>query len=183
MFSSVQSLSHVWPFATPWTAAHQASLSITNSQSLLRLTSIVSVMPSSHLILCHPLLLLPSIFPSSGSFPMSQFFASGGQGIGVTASASVLPKNIQNWFLLGLAGWISLQSKGHIRVFSNITVLKHQFFDRSLPFFSLQPLPSSSQQCYVEFFSCFECLPSDFPTSQRKNCFQTVKMIRLGPPE
>ena len=63
-FSSVQSLSHVWLFATPWTAAHQASLSITKSRSSLKLTSIESVMPSSHLILCHPLLLLPSIFPS-----------------------------------------------------------------------------------------------------------------------
>ena len=62
--SSVQSLSHVWPFVTPWTAAHQASLSITNSQSLLKLMSIESVIPSNHLILCCPLLLLPSIFPS-----------------------------------------------------------------------------------------------------------------------
>ena len=64
IFSSVQSLSHVWPFATPWTAAHQASLSITNSQSLLKLMSIASVMPSNHLILFHPLLFLPSTFPS-----------------------------------------------------------------------------------------------------------------------
>ena len=67
-FSSVRSLSHVQFSATPWTAAHQASLSITNSQSLLRLTSIESVMPSNHLILCHPLLLLPSIFPSIRAF-------------------------------------------------------------------------------------------------------------------
>ena len=122
-------------------------------------------------------------FPVSTFFPMSWLFASGGQSMGVSASPSVLPINIQDWFPLGLAGWISLQSKGHARVFSNITVLKHQFFDRSLPFFSLQPLPSSSQQCYVGFFSCFEPLPSAFPTSQRKNCFQTVKMIRLYPPE
>ena len=64
MFNSVQSLSHVQLFATPWTAAHQATLSITNSQSLLKLTSLKSVIPSNHLILCHPLLLLPSIFPS-----------------------------------------------------------------------------------------------------------------------
>ena len=68
IFSSVQSLSHVWLFATPWTAARQASLSITNSQSLLKLMSIESVMPSNHLTLCHPLLLLPSIFPSIGVF-------------------------------------------------------------------------------------------------------------------
>ena len=70
-FSSVQSLSRVWLFATPWIAAHQASLSITNSQSLLKLTSIKSVMPSNHLILCHPLLLLSSIFPSIKVFSNS----------------------------------------------------------------------------------------------------------------
>ena len=97
--SSVQSLNHVWLFLTPWTAAHQASLSITNSQSLLELMSIESVMSSYHLILCHPLLLLPSVFPAPGSILMSQFFASGGQSIG--ALASVLPMNIQDWFPLG----------------------------------------------------------------------------------
>ena len=111
-FSSVQSLSRVWLFVTPWTAAHQASLSITNSWSLLKLMSIQSVMPSNHLILCCPLLLMPSIFPSIRSFPVSQFFASGGQSIGVSASASVLLMNIQNLFPLELTGWISLQSKG-----------------------------------------------------------------------
>ena len=108
-FSSVQLLSHVWLSVTPWTVAHQASLSITNSWSLLKLMSIESVMPSNHLILCHPLLLLPSIFPASGSFPMSQFFTSGGQSIGVSASASVLPMNIQDWFTLGWTCWNSLQ--------------------------------------------------------------------------
>ena len=128
-FSSVQLLSHVRLFATPWTAAHQASLSITNSWSLLKLMSIGSVMLSNHLILCHPLL-LP--FPASGSFQMSQFFTSGGQSIGVSVSASVLPVNIQDWFPLGLPGWISLQSKGLKRVFSNTTVQKHQFFDAQL---------------------------------------------------
>ena len=87
--SSVQSLSHVQLFVTPWIAARQASMSLTNSQSSLRLTSIESVMPSSHLILCHPLLLLPSIFPSIRVFS-SQLFASGGQSIGVSASISVL---------------------------------------------------------------------------------------------
>ena len=110
--SSVQSLSHVWLFATPCTAARQASLSITNSWSLLKLMSIESVMPSNHLILCCPLLFLPSIFPSIRVFPVSQFFASGGQSIGVSALASVLPVNIQDWFPLGWTGWISLQSKG-----------------------------------------------------------------------
>ena len=98
----------------PWTAAHQASLSTANSQSMLKLMSIESVMPSNHLILCHPLLFLASIFPASGSFLMSQFFASGGQSIGVSASASVLPMNTQDWFLLGWTGWISLQSRPHL---------------------------------------------------------------------
>ena len=99
-FSSVQSLSHVQLFAITWTAAHQASLSIINSQSLLMSTELV--VPSNHLILCCPLLLLPSIFPSIRSFPMSQFFASRGQSI--WTSASVLPMNIQDWFPLGLTG-------------------------------------------------------------------------------
>ena len=87
----VQSLSRVRLFATPWTTVHQASLSITNSRSPPKPTSIVSVMPFNHLILCRPLLLLPSIFTLSGSFPMSQLFASGGQSIGVSPSTSVLP--------------------------------------------------------------------------------------------
>ena len=106
--SSLQLLSCVWLSATPWTGARQASLSITNSQSLLKLMSIELVMPSNHLILSRPLLLLPSIFPSiRRSFQMSQLFASGGQSIGVSASASVLPMNIQDWFPLGLTGLIS----------------------------------------------------------------------------
>ena len=82
------------------------------SQSLLKLMSIESVMPFNNLALCHPLLLLPSIFPALGSFVMSQLFASGGQSIGVSASASVLPMNIQDWFPLRLTGLISLQSTG-----------------------------------------------------------------------
>ena len=121
-FSSVQSLSHVQLFSIPWTAASQASLSITNSRSLLKLMFIVSVMPSNHLILCCPLLLLSSIFPSIRVFPVSRFFASCGQSIGVSASASVLPMNIQDWFPLGWSGWISLQSKALSQVFSNTTV-------------------------------------------------------------
>ena len=101
-FSSVAQLCLI--LCDPMNRSSQASLSITNSQSLFRLMSIESVMPSSHLILCRPLL-LPSIFPASGSFPISQFFASGGQSIGVSASASILPVNIQDWFPLGLTGW------------------------------------------------------------------------------
>ena len=123
LVSPVQSLSRVWLFATPWIAACQASLSITNSWSLLKPMSIESVMPSSHLILCRPLLLLPPISPSIRSFPMSQLFAWGGQSTGVSASASVLPMITQDWSPLGWTGWVSLQSKGLSRVFRNKAIL------------------------------------------------------------
>ena len=115
----------VFDSVTLWTAVCQASLSITNPQSPLKLMFIKSMMPSNHLILCRPLLLLPSIFTSIRSFPMNQFFTSGGQEIGASASVSVLPMNIQDWFPLGCTGCISLQSKGLSRVFSNTTVQKH----------------------------------------------------------
>ena len=128
LVQSVQSLSHVWLFMTHG----QASLSITNSQSLLKLMSIESVMPSNHLILCYHLSSRLQSFPASESFPMSQFFASGGQIVGVSASASVLPMIIQDWFILGWIGWISLQSKGLSRVFCNTTVQNHQFFGAQL---------------------------------------------------
>ena len=124
-----QSLSPVQLFATPWTVAHQASLSITISQSLLKIMSIESVLPSSHLIIfCRPPLLLPSIFPSIGVFSNE----SGGQSIGASASPSILPMNIQDWFPFGWKGWISLLWKRCPRVFSNTTVLKHQFFSTQL---------------------------------------------------
>ena len=135
-FSSVAQLCPT--LVTPWTAGHQASLSITNSQSLFKLMSIKLVMPSNHLILCHPLFLLPLIFPNIRVFSKSvlhirsQFFTSGGRNIGVSASASVLPMNIQDWSPLGWTGWISLQSKGLSRVFSNTTVQKHQFLSTQL---------------------------------------------------
>ena len=222
---SVQLLSRIRLFATPWTAACQASLSITNSQSLLKHISMESVMPSNYLILCHPLFLPQRTFPTqglnpcllhllhwqvgslplsylgsltgvlsvqfshsvmsnslwthglqhrrlhcpsptpracsnscpssrwyhptilfsvipvssdllsfsaSGCFPMSQFFTSGGQSIGASASASVLPMNIQDWFPLGWTGWISLQSKGLLRVFCNTSFQKHQLFSTQL---------------------------------------------------
>ena len=106
-------------------------LSFTNSWSSLKLTSIESVMPSSHLILCCPLLLLPQSLSASGSFPMSQLLAWGGQSTAVSALASFLPKNTQDWSL-EWTGWISLQSKGLSTVFSNITVQKHQFFGAQL---------------------------------------------------
>ena len=133
----IQLLSHVQPFLIPLcclTAARQAPLSSDVSQSLLKFMSIEStesVMLSNHLILCHPLLLLPLVFTSIRSFPVSQLFASGGQSIGAWASASVLPMNIQGWFPLGLTGLI-LQSKGFSRVFSSSTVWKHQFFGTQL---------------------------------------------------
>ena len=139
LISSVQSLSHVRLFATPWVTAHQASLSITNSQSLPKFMSIESVMPSSHLILLIPFSSCPQSLPASGSF-LSQLFAWGGQSIGVSASASVLPMNTHDWSLLGWTGWISLQSKGLSRVFSSTTVQKHQFFGSQLSSQSSSPI-------------------------------------------
>ena len=128
-----QSLTRVWLFVTPWTIAHQFPLSSTISLSLLKFMSIESVMPSNHLILCF----CPQFFPASGSFPVSQLFASGGQSSGASATASVLPVNIQDWFPLGWTGWISFQSKGLSRVFSNTTVEKHQFWASA--FFMCEP--------------------------------------------
>ena len=131
VFSSVQSLSYVWLFLTPWTATRQASLSITSFQSLPKPMSIESVMPSNHPIICHPILLLPSIFSSIRVFSNESALCRGGQTIGVSASTTVLPMNTQDWSL-GWTGWISLQSKGLSRVFSNNTVQKHQFFGAQL---------------------------------------------------
>ena len=113
------------------------------SQSLLKLMSIDSVMPSNHPIICHPLL-LPSIFPSTRcffSFPMRWLFTSGGQSIGASTSASVLPITIQGWFPFWLTGLISLLPKGLSRVFSSLTVQKHQFF-------STQPSLSSNSHIH-----------------------------------
>ena len=108
IFSSVQPFSCVRLFATPWTAAHQASLSITISRSLLKLMSIESVMPSNSLILCHPLLLCLQSFPASGSFPVSQFFTSCGQSIGVSVSAAVLPMNKYSGLISFRMNWFDL---------------------------------------------------------------------------
>ena len=129
---SFQSLSHVQLFATPWTAAYQASLSITNSQSLLKLMYTKLVMPSNHLILCCPLLFSPSIFPSIRVFsnesalrirwPKDWSF-----------SFSISPSNEYSGLIsLRLTSWISVQSKGLSRIFSNTTVQKHQFFGTQL---------------------------------------------------
>ena len=131
-FSSVQSLSRVWLFATPWIAARQASLSITNSRSSPKLMCIELVMPSCHLILCCPLLFLPSIFPSIRVFSNESALRIRWPSIGASASASVLPMNTQDWSPSEWNGWTSLQSKGLARVFSNTTVQKHQFFSAQL---------------------------------------------------
>ena len=125
-FSSVQSLSRVWLLATPWIAARQAPGVYSNSCPLSQW--------------CHPAISssvvpffsCPQSLPASGSFPMSQLFTWGGQSIGVSASASVLPLNTQDWSPSGWTGWISLQSKGLSRAFSNTTVQKHQFFGAQL---------------------------------------------------
>ena len=134
--SSVQSHSRVRLFATPWFAACQASLSITNPRSLPKLMSIESVMLSTISSSVVPFSSCPQSLPASGSFPISQLFTWRGQSIRVSASASVLPRNTQDWSPLGWTGWISLQSKGLSRVFSNTTVQKHQFFGAS--FFTVQ---------------------------------------------
>ena len=120
----------LWP--TPWIAARQASMSITNSRGLHKPISIESVMPPNYLILCRPLLLPPSIFSSIRVFSNESVLCIRWPKYGVSASASVLPMNIQDWFPLEWTGWISLQSKGLSRVFSNTTVQKHQFFGTQL---------------------------------------------------
>ena len=129
MLAFISGLSHplCWTHH-PWTTACQVSLNFTVSQSLLKLMSIQSVMPSNHLILCCPILLLPSIFPSIRVFASESALASGSQRIGASAPASALPVNFQGWFPLGLVGLISLQYKGLSRVFFSTTVQKHQFF-------------------------------------------------------
>ena len=123
---SDQSLSRVRLFATPWIAACQAALSITNFRSSLRLTSIESVMPSSPFSSC------PQSIPASESFLMSQLFARGGQSTGVSALATFLPKKSQGWSPSEWTGWISLQSKGLSGVFYNTVLQKHQFFSTQL---------------------------------------------------
>ena len=145
LINSVQSLICVWLPVTPCAAAHQASLSITNSQSY----------SNSHPLgwWCHPtisssvapLYSCHQSFPASGSFPMSQFFASGGQSIGVSASESVLQMNIQDLFPLGWTGWISLLSKGLSRIFLNTTVQKHKFLGAQ---FSFSPTFTSIHDCW-----------------------------------
>ena len=127
---TVQSPSHVWLSATPWTAAHQTSLSFTISLSLLKLMSTESMVPSNHLILYHPLLLLPSIFPSVRVFSSeSAVYIRWWKYWSFNFSIhSFLPMNIQGWFLIGLTSLISLLSKELSRVISSSRIQKHQFF-------------------------------------------------------
>ena len=125
-FVAVQSLYRIQIFVTPWTAAHQALLSSTISQSLLKFLSTESVMLSN----ATSFFCLQS-FPASGFFPMSRHFASSGQNIWASTSASVLPMNFQDWFPLWLTGLITLQSKELSRVFSSTTNWKHQLFGTS----------------------------------------------------
>ena len=140
--SSVQSLSPVQLFATTWIAACQASLSITNSKSSLRLKTIESVVPSSHLILCHPLLLLPPIPPSNRVFSNESTLRMRWPKYW-SFSFSIIPsKNTQGWSPSEWTGWISLQSKGLKRVFSITTVQKHQFF-------SAQPSSQSNSHIHT----------------------------------
>ena len=134
--SSVQSLSCVQLFVTPWTAAWQASLSITNSWSLIKHVHQASDTTQLSQSSVFPFSSCLQSFPASGSFPRSQFFTSDGQNIGISASASVLAMNIQDFFPLGLTGLISLQAKGFSRPFSNTTVEKHQFFSAQLSLWS-----------------------------------------------
>ena len=137
----VQLLSSVQLFLSSWTAAHQASLSFTVSWSLLQLVSIELVMPFHHLLFVVPYSFCPQSFPASRTFTVSWLFASGGQSIGASASAWVLPMSVQDWFPLGVTGLISLLSKGLSRVFFSTTIQKYQFF-------SVQPsLWSNSHIC------------------------------------
>ena len=142
-FSSVQfsSVAHSCPtLCDPMNCSMQASLSITNSRTSLKLMSIESVMPSSHFFLCHPLLLLPPTPPSIKVFSNESTLRMRWPSTGVSALASFLPKKSQGWSPSEWTGWISLQSKGLSRVFSNTTVQKHQFFGTQ---------PSSQSKPYI----------------------------------
>ena len=130
----VQLLNCVRLFVTPWTAAHQASWDLHCLLEFAQTHPLSQWCQPPNLSSVVPFSFCPQSFRASGSFPMSQFFTSGGQSIGVSASASVLPVNIQDWFFLGLTGWISFQSKGLSRVFFNTTVQKHQFFGTQLSY-------------------------------------------------
>ena len=137
----------LWPHGLQ----HETSLPFTISQSLLKFMSIESVMLSNHLILCCLILLLPSIFAPSGSFPVSPLFASGRQSIGASVSSSIHPMKIQGWYPLGLTSLISLLYKGISKVFSSNTIWKHQFFSTQ-PFYG-PTLRSCSSNTFFLIFS------------------------------
>ena len=143
---SDQSLSHVRLFGTPRIAARQASLSITDFRSSLRLTSIKSVMPSSHLILCRPLLLLPPIPPSIRVFSNESTLRMRWPDYWSFSCIIIPSKEIQGWSPSERTGWISLQSKGLSRVFSNTTVQKHQFLSTQLSSQSNSPIHTWPQE-------------------------------------
>ena len=124
----VELLSHVWLFATPWTAAYQASPSFYCLLGLFKFRSIESVMPSNYIIICHHLFLLPSVFPSIRIFSSELSLYIRWPSIGTSASESVLPMNIQGWFPLGLTGLTPFQSKRLSSIFSISTISGHQFF-------------------------------------------------------
>ena len=128
LYVVIQPLSHVRLFATPCITARQASLSFTISWSLLKLMPIEVVMPSNHLILCHPLLFLPSIFLSSRDFSNESALCIRWPKYWSCSFSISPPKNIQDWFPLGWTGLISLQYNRHSGIFSNTSVQKHQFF-------------------------------------------------------
>ena len=163
----MQLLNRVRPFTTPQTVAHQASLSFTISQSLLKLMSIESVMPSNYLILCHPLFSCLQSFPESWSFPMSQFFAQGGQSIGASALASVLSMNILlisfriDWFdLLAIQGTLKslLQhhsSKESILQCSAFFMVQFLYPYRKSVHFLHANAPKLQTECYFNIFMNF----------------------------
>ena len=132
LFCFGQLLSHIQLFVTPWTAAHQAFLSLSVSWSLLKLMSIESIIPSKHFILYCLLLFLLSVLPSIRAFPVSWLFTSQGQSIETSASVLVPPMSSQGWFPLGLTSLLSLLLKWLSRIFSSTTVQKHQFFSSQL---------------------------------------------------
>ena len=179
-FSSVLSLSRVWLFVTPWIAARQASLSITNSWSLLKLMPIELVMSSSHLILCCPLLLLPQSLPASESFPLSQFFARGGQSTGVSASASVLPMNTQSCPILCDPTYCSMQAfpvlhylpgfvQTHVFWVNDAIQLSHSLSPPSLPTLNLSQV--------LELQLQHECLVAGY--SYQWMCWNGVVTIHI----
>ena len=179
-FSSVQSLSRVRLFATPWTAARQASLSITNSRGLLKLTSIGSVMPSNHLISVVPFSCLQS-FPPSGSFPMSQFFTSGGQSIGASASASVLPMNSglmsfrMDWLdLLAVQGTLKSLLQHHSLKASILWISAFFIVQLSHPYMTTGKIIALTMDSFPEGLS-IRCFISSKYSAYRQECWTQDK--------